>query len=404
MTKLLTNDDAIERGVSLVAIGDLALNNNGAFRIGPFGSSLKKGELTPEGIAVVGIENVHPNKFVKCFRRFIPPKKFKELADYSILPKDILVTTMGTIGRAAVAPADLGDAIIDSHLFRMRVDEKRVLPEYLCFALNSTLVVRQLSQKARGAIMDGLNTTILKSCIIPLPSLSVQTDIVAILNRANRLRLACHYAIEISNDFLMAEFVRRFEDVLKGPSAHKLGELVTITGGSTPSRDNPKYFTGKIPWLTSKDMRADYIFDTEEHITAEAIEISAAKLVPGGSILIVVKSKVLMHRLPLAVAMVDLCHGQDIKSIQCGPKLNGEFARFLLKYHEPRLLNMARGANTEGLTLPMLQELSVPEVKLDKQLKFASLVEAQTKFRYSEIETLRQADHLYESLLQKYFH
>jgi hypothetical protein len=51
---------------------------------------------------------------------------------------------------------------------------------------------------------------------------------------------------------------------------------------------------------------------TEEHITKDAIANSATKLVPSGSLLIVVKSKVLMHRLPLAVAMVDLCHGQDI--------------------------------------------------------------------------------------------
>ena len=35
---------------------------------------------------------------------------------------DVLVTTMGTIGRAASAPSDIGRAIFDSHLFRMRVD------------------------------------------------------------------------------------------------------------------------------------------------------------------------------------------------------------------------------------------------------------------------------------------
>jgi type I restriction enzyme S subunit len=64
-------------------------------------------------------------------------------------------------------------------------------------------------------------------------------------------------------------------------------------------------------------MRGDYIWDTEEHVTPDGIASSATKLVPAGSILVVVKSKVLMHRLPLAIAMVPLCHGQDIKSIQC---------------------------------------------------------------------------------------
>src|SRR5438105_994396 len=99
----------------MVPVGELALNQSGAFKIGPFGSSLKKTELVECGIPVAGIENVLPNRFVKGFRRFITPEKFAELSDYEIVPDDVLVTTMGTIGRAAAAPIDLGRAIFDSH-------------------------------------------------------------------------------------------------------------------------------------------------------------------------------------------------------------------------------------------------------------------------------------------------
>jgi len=133
-----------------VQVGELALNDSGAFKIGPFGSSLKKTELVESGIPVAGIENVLPNKFVKGFRRFITARKFEELSDYEILPDDVLVTTMGTIGRAAFAPPDVGRVIFDSHLFRMRVDTNRVFPPYLCYALNSDLVASQLARMARG--------------------------------------------------------------------------------------------------------------------------------------------------------------------------------------------------------------------------------------------------------------
>jgi type I restriction enzyme S subunit len=171
-----------------VCIGDLALNDRGAFKIGPFGSSLKKSELVNSGIPVAGIENILPNEFVKKFRRFITPEKFKDLSDYEILPGDVLVTTMGTIGRAAVGPPGLGHAIIDSHLFRMRVDTERIYPFYLCYAINSDLVASQLSWMARGSIMEGLNTTILKECRIPLPALPEQKRIVAMLKKVERLR------------------------------------------------------------------------------------------------------------------------------------------------------------------------------------------------------------------------
>jgi hypothetical protein len=143
-----------------VQVGELALNKSGTFKIGPFGSSLKKTELVNSGIPVAGIENVLPNKFLKGFRRFITRQKFEQLSDYEILPNDVLVTTMGTIGLAATAPSDIGRAIFDSHLFRMRVDTNRVFPPYLCYGLNSDSVASQLARMARGAIMDGLNTTI----------------------------------------------------------------------------------------------------------------------------------------------------------------------------------------------------------------------------------------------------
>lgn len=196
--------------MKMVEIGSLALNKKGAFKIGPFGSSLKKSELVSSGIPVAGIENVLPNEFVKGFRRFITPQKFDELSDYEILLGDVLVTTMGTIGRAAVVPPNLERTIFDSHLFRMRVDINQVYPSYLCYAVNSDIVVRQLNRMARGSIMDGLNTTILKECVIPLPPLLEQERIVKVLDQASGLcaqqREAMRQAEHLFNTLLHKAF------------------------------------------------------------------------------------------------------------------------------------------------------------------------------------------------------
>lgn len=388
---------------STVHVGELALNDSGAFKIGPFGSSLKKTELVENGIPVAGIENIQPNNFLKGFRRYITPRKFEELSDYEILPNDVLVTTMGTIGKAAPAPTDLGRAIFDSHLFRMRVDTTRVFPSYLCYALNSDLVAKQLTRMARGAIMEGLNTKILRECLIPLPDMSEQKQIAKALSDAAWLVRARRYALEMSETFLPATFRKLYGARFTTGPFRPFGELVKITGGGTPAREHPEYFQGKTPWLTSKDMKGDYIWDTEEHITEKAIQQSATNLVPAGSILVVVKSKVLMHRLPVAITKVSLCHGQDIKSVQCSEGLQPEFARFVLRFHEKRLLNLARGANTEGLTLPMLEELPVPVVSSSEQGHFVELVSRQERLQVVLREALRQAEHLFASLLNRAF-
>jgi type I restriction enzyme S subunit len=180
------------------------------------------------------------------------------------------------------------------------------------------------------------------------------------LNRPDRLRRMRRYSLRASDGVLLTRFKTVFGPLFAAATQLSLGELINTTGGGTPSRDRPEYFTGTIPWLTAKDMRGDYIWNTQEHVTQEVVDNSATKVVPPNSILLVVKSKILMHRLPVAITRVPLCHGQDIKSIQCSPAIHPEFGRFLLKFHEPRLLQIARGANTEGLTLPMLEELQSP--------------------------------------------
>lgn len=191
-------------------IGALGAPGEQAFKIGPFGSSLKKSELVQSGIPVAGIENVLPNEFVKGFRRFVTKEKFEELSDYSVRPGDVLVTTMGTVGRAAVAPSGLGLVIIDSHLFRMRLNTARVLPAYLSFAINSDLVTWQLEKMAHGAIMEGLNTAILKQCVVPLPDLHEQERIVEVLERASNLRTMRRYALDLSEHLFRSLLQRVF--------------------------------------------------------------------------------------------------------------------------------------------------------------------------------------------------
>jgi len=266
-----------------------------------------------------------------------------------------------------------------------------------------TLLKLDLTRLNKSAAVPGLNRDDAYEQYIFFPDVPEQARIAALLDQADRLVRTRRYTLELTDTFLSAAFLELFGPRLKAGTFGAFGELVKITGGGTPARERPEFYKGRIPWLTSKDMRGDYIWDTEEHITERAIQESATNLVPAGSILVVVKSKVLMHRLPVAIAKVPLCHGQDIKSIQCFGSLQPEFVRFVLKTHEGRLLNLARGANTEGLTLPMLQELPVPTVPASEQERFAELVARHECLCAVQREALRQGEHLFASLLHHAF-
>ena len=308
-------------------------------------------------------------------------------------------------GKCAVARGIFNGVGFGSTEFHVLRPSAKVLPEWLFYYWRLPATRHRAEESMTGSAgQKRVPKTFLESTRVPLPSLPEQERIVGLLQRADRLRRTRKYALELSDRLLVAVFRHRFADRLKGGSVRPFGELTKITGGGTPSRARPEYFRGTIPWLTSKDMRREYIWDTEEHVTEEAVAGSSTRLVPRNSVLIVVKSKVLAHRLPVAITKVPMCHGQDIKSIQCPDGiLHPEFGRFLLKYHERTLLKLARGANTEGLTLSMLEELPVPDVQYEEQLRFAEVVHAQAALGDRHRESQRQAKHLLDALLDRAF-
>jgi len=164
----------------------LSDDKKGSIKMGPFGSSLKKHELLDEGeVKTLWIENVVKNKLDLMYKKFISKKKYKELEGFTVKPNDVLLTMMGTLGRIAIIPEDIGTAIISSHLLKITLDSKKCIPEFLYYFLLSNFVLRQLLRESRGIVMEGLNTQIIKSLLINQPSIPEQQKIASILSNVD---------------------------------------------------------------------------------------------------------------------------------------------------------------------------------------------------------------------------
>lgn len=65
-----------------------------------------------------------------------------------------------------------------------------------------------------------------------------------------------------------------------------LGELAVWGSGGTPSRSEPTFYRGSIPWIKSGELNTRYVKSTEENITEAALAGSSAKIFPAGSVAI----------------------------------------------------------------------------------------------------------------------
>ena len=318
---------------------------------------------------------------------------------------DVLYTAVGSFGVAVPVETDQR-FMFQRHIAHIKPDLRRMDTGFLAHLLNSPEFKALADRVAKGAAQRTVTLADLKNFEVLAPPLPEQRRIAAILDKADAIRRKRQEAITLTDELLRSAFLEMFGDPVSNPKgwpSAPLGTLARFIGGGTPSRQNASYFTGDLCWATPKDMRGEVLTDTEEHITELALRGSAAKVVPPDTLLVVVKSKVLAHRLPVARTTVRTCFGQDLKGICLNaPPLVRYVHRHLL-FGQSALLERARGLNTEGLTLEHLREYEVmlPPDRLVS--KFTEIERRLEGLLHRERNCLSEATSLCDSLTHRAF-
>jgi type I restriction enzyme, S subunit len=168
-------------------------------------------------------------------------------------------------------------------------------------------------------------------------------------------------------------------DLPEGWVQISFGDLGEWRGGGTPSKSNSSYWrNGTIPWVSPKDMKRDKIDSAEDMITQEGIENSSANVIPSGSLLIVTRSGILKHSLPVAANTIPVAINQDIKALTLLPGFDADFFRYQIYSAAPKILSdtVRSGTTVESVDFKSLKNFKVLVPPASEQQRIAQRLDA----------------------------
>jgi type I restriction enzyme, S subunit len=158
----------------------------------------------------------------------------------------------------------------------------------------------------------------------------------------------------------------------RGWEATTVGELCKIMGGGTPSTDKEAYWKGTVPWMTSADIADVRDVRFRRAVTPQAIEDSAANVVPAGSV--IVATRVGLGKVALAPA--DLSFSQDCQGLVFDTNsIDGPYLAYELKTAVQMFKHISRGTTISGVTKKQLVELPVLLAPLPEQTRIVAKIE-----------------------------
>lgn len=172
----------VPRHWKLGQLKNFICQKSGAIKTGPFGSHLTSAEMQQGEIKVYNQRSVIDNNFVDG-DNYISQEKFEQLSSFQTFPGDVLVTTRGTIGRAAILPESADIGILHPCLLRVQVDETKLQRKFLVALIqDSHLMKTQIALNSNATTIEVIYSETMASLFIPLPPIEEQGEILNFLD------------------------------------------------------------------------------------------------------------------------------------------------------------------------------------------------------------------------------
>ncbi|HKZ93955.1 MAG TPA: restriction endonuclease subunit S [Candidatus Bathyarchaeia archaeon] len=255
---------------------------------------------------------------------------------------------------------------------------------------------------------------LLREKVIPIPPLLEQQRIAKVLGVIQRAIEWQNKIIEAGNDLrksLMQELFTKgfghteFKETEIGiiPTSWEaigLGDIATISTGTTPSTLNKGYYNGEIPFVKTNEITNNIIRNAQVLITKKAVDDYNLKVYPSGTVFLAMYGQG-KTRGQSALLSISATTSQNTAAIIPRANMDSFFLWCYLQYQYEKLRKTGIQGHISHLNLGYVKSFIVPLPSLREQKEIARILSTVNK--KIEVEERKKAalSELFKTMLQK---
>ncbi len=284
----------------------------------------------------------------------------KNAHKYLLQQNDIVFARTGaSVGRSYFYDERDGELVYAGFLIKYSIDPAKVNPKILKFYTHSQAYYDWIQTVDNGATRGNINAQTYAAMPIILPERQEQDRIVSILSSLDDKIDLLHR--ENATLEQMAETLFRQWFVVEAKEEWeegKLGDILSVKGGTTPSTKDPNFWDGDIAWTSPRDvttLNGLYLFETEKKITQKGLEQISSGLLPAGTLLMSSRAPVGV----LAFAEIPLAINQGYIAILDDKGYSKEFIYLWLKTNMDLVHSYSNGSTFMEISKSAFKSLDI---------------------------------------------
>ena len=259
--------------------------------------------------------------------------------------------------------------VCSGDIYVLEPSSGRLMRELLPFICQTDAFFEHAIGTSAGSLSPRTNWKSLASFEFLLPPIQQQGRLIDALSAAEDLHSRLYDLEKAVNTARLSIYLDYFVRDRHAKANACVGDIATIRNGTTPSRKNPDFWEGEVPWLPTAKVNERYITTPDEYITQEALAKCSLRMIPAKSTLIAMIGQG-TTRGKSAFLEIDSTINQNFAAVTPGSQISPAFLFYQLDACYEPLRHWSHGSNQHALNTKLVGEFPiwVPDERTQREI------------------------------------